>query len=335
MEKHNVDVLIVGAGMSGLMAAQVLQAQGLQVLLMDKGRSVGGRMATRRIGDGIADHGAQFFSVRTAEFGAYVKQWVEQNLLKVWNYSWMQSSLPPRNLQGYERYIAPNGMNQVAKTLASGLEILLNQQVKSLQLGQGVWQVMCLSGSTYEADSVLLTAPVPQSLALLDTGWVALTPEDRATLDDITYLPCLCGLFWVEGDSKLPESGALQRPAHDVPWIADNLKKGLQTSGRVLTLHASPEYSEKHWHLDDAAILNALETAIAPFLTLGTRILETQIKRWRYAMPAITYPEPFFQADMTPPLVFAGDAFGGPRVEGAAISGLAAGEHLARRLKGV
>lgn len=335
MEKHNVDTLIVGAGMSGLMAAQVLQAQGLSVVLIDKGRSVGGRMATRRIGDGMADHGAQFFSVRTAEFGAYVQQWVEQNLLKVWHYSWMQGSLPLRNLQGYERYIAPNGMNQVAKTLASGLEIILNEQVKSLALEQGAWQVTCLSGSVYYANSIVLTAPVPQSLALLDAGWVALTPEDRAALDDITYLPCLCGLFWVEGDSKLPESGALQRPSHEIPWIADNLKKGLQTWGRVLTLQASHEYSEKHWHLDDATILNALETALIPFLTLGTRILEAQLKRWRYAMPATTYPEPFFKADMTPPLMFAGDAFGGPRVEGAAVSGLTAGEHLARLLKGV
>ncbi|GAB4398159.1 MAG: hypothetical protein OHK0052_21090 [Anaerolineales bacterium] len=334
MEKHSIDVLIVGAGISGLMAAQVLQAQGLQVLLIDKSRSVGGRMATRRIGDGIADHGAQFFSVRTAEFRAYVQQWVEQGLLKVWYYSWMQSSLPPRNLQGYERYIAPGGMNQVAKTLSNGLNVILNQQVKALRLGQATWQVECLSGSLYEANSVLLTAPVPQSLALLDTGWVALTPEDRATLDDITYLSCLCGLFWVEGDSQLPENGALQRPTHEFPWIADNLKKGLQTSGRILTLQANPEYSEKHWHLDDVAILNELEAAVSPFLVSGTRILETQLKRWRYAMPVTTYPEPFFQADITPPLVFAGDAFGGPRVEGAAISGLAAGEHLARLLKG-
>lgn len=312
------------------MAAQVLKAQGIQALLIDKGRSVGGRMATRRIGDGIADHGAQFCSVRTAEFGSYVHQWVAQGLLKVWDYDWMQGSLPPRNLQGYERYIAPQGMNQIAKALANGLQVVLNQQVKSLQLGQGVWQVTCLSGSVYKANSILLTAPVPQSLALLDTGWVALTPEDRAVLDAITYFPCLCGLFWVEGDSNLPEHGALQRPAHEIPWIVDNLKKGLQTSGRILTLHASPEYSEKNWHLEDTVTLNAFETAIVPFLKPGTRILEAQIKRWRYAMPVTTYPEPFFQADMTPPLVFAGDAFGGPRVEGAAISGLAAGERLAR-----
>ena len=55
---------IVGAGMTGLTAAAELQKEGIEVFLLDKGKSVGGRMATRRVGDGKADHGAQFFEIR-------------------------------------------------------------------------------------------------------------------------------------------------------------------------------------------------------------------------------------------------------------------------------
>ena len=38
------DVLIIGAGMAGLSAAKVLEAQGLSVALVDKGRGLGGRL---------------------------------------------------------------------------------------------------------------------------------------------------------------------------------------------------------------------------------------------------------------------------------------------------
>ncbi|HRA66197.1 MAG TPA: NAD(P)-binding protein, partial [Caldilinea sp.] len=47
-----VDVVIVGAGLCGLMAGAVLAERGLRLVLLDKGRSVGGRLATRRIGAG-------------------------------------------------------------------------------------------------------------------------------------------------------------------------------------------------------------------------------------------------------------------------------------------
>ncbi len=81
------DVLIVGAGLSGLVAARELTKKGLNVTVLDKGRSVGGRLATRRIADGVADHGAQFFTARTNTFKAEVKQWLDAGLISV---SWLE-----------------------------------------------------------------------------------------------------------------------------------------------------------------------------------------------------------------------------------------------------
>ena len=51
---------------------------------------------------------------------------------------------------------------------------------------------------------------------------------------------------------------------------------------------------------------------------------EVQIQRWRYAKPSVAHPEPCLLAAHLPTLVFAGDAFGGAKVEGAALSGVAA-----------
>ena len=62
-------VVIVGAGLAGLMAGRTLAAAGHELVLVDKGRSPGGRLATRRIGAAALDHGAQFFTVRSGPGG--------------------------------------------------------------------------------------------------------------------------------------------------------------------------------------------------------------------------------------------------------------------------
>ena len=53
-----------------------------------------------------------------------------------------------------------------------------------------------------------------------------------------------------------------------------------------------------------------------------------QLKRWRYSIPTALHPDPFLKAGDLPPLYFGGDAFGGPRIEGAALSGMAIGKEF-------
>jgi hypothetical protein len=62
-------IAIVGAGIA---AARELRAAGREVFLFDKGRSVGGRVATRRRERWQWDHGAQFATVRDPAFAAAV-----------------------------------------------------------------------------------------------------------------------------------------------------------------------------------------------------------------------------------------------------------------------
>jgi len=47
---RTADVLVIGAGMAGLSAAAALQKAGRKTLVIDKGRRIGGRMATRSVG---------------------------------------------------------------------------------------------------------------------------------------------------------------------------------------------------------------------------------------------------------------------------------------------
>ncbi len=61
-------IAIIGAGMAGLTAARHLVADGHPVAVFDKGRGIGGRLATRRAEAGTFDHGAPI-AERGAETG--------------------------------------------------------------------------------------------------------------------------------------------------------------------------------------------------------------------------------------------------------------------------
>jgi renalase len=150
--------LIVGAGMSGLMAARVLQGAGLTVTLLDKGRGVGGRMATRRIEDGVFDHGAQFFTVRDSRFQKFVDEWLASGLVSEWS-SGFADAAGHYSPDGHPRYRGNAGMNSIAKALAQGLDVQVSTQVKRIDLNGHGWHLETEDGKGFSAQSLILTAP--------------------------------------------------------------------------------------------------------------------------------------------------------------------------------
>ena len=68
-----IPVVIVGAGIAGLACARRLVQAGVPALVLDKGRGIGGRVATRRA-DGLQfDHGAQYVTAKGEEFAAVLR----------------------------------------------------------------------------------------------------------------------------------------------------------------------------------------------------------------------------------------------------------------------
>jgi hypothetical protein len=323
-ELPTTDVLIIGAGISGLMAARILKRNGYSATLIDKGRSVGGRLATRRIGEGLADTGAQFFTVRHGEFQSFVNQWMTDDLAFVWSHGWSQGSITDTHNDGHPRYAIKGGFNALPKYLARGLECHVDTEINSLHFDGEKWiTAASTNGSRFEARALLLTPPVPQSLALLENSTIRLADADQQALAKIQYVPCLCGLFWLEGDVYLPQPGALQRTYADVPWIADNQRKGISPAARIITIHAGHAFSRAHYETSDEELISRFKAELVSFMNPAAHIREAQIKRWRYSMPTTLHTERCLTAQGLP-LVFAGDGFAEARVEGASLSGIAA-----------
>jgi len=316
-------VLVVGAGVCGLAAATRLSASGFRVTVVDKSRGVGGRMATRRIGAARVDHGAQFFTVRNQELGALVEEWLSRGVAREWCRGFRR---PP---DGHPRYVGAAGMTDLAKDLAASLDVTLSTRIDQISPSAGgAWVARSDRGAPINADAVVLTPPVPQSLTLL--GALA-DPEADMALRAISYTPTLSLLAVLDEDPGIPPPGALQLTDGPLSWVADNRAKGVSPVP-ALTAHASAQASAEWWELDFETATSALLDAARPFVgTRGPRA--TQLVRWRYAAPDVSHPDRCLVAvDTDRPVVCAGDAFGEPRVEGAFLSGLAAADAVTERL---
>lgn len=328
-----VAVLVVGAGMSGLMAARTLKARGVATQLIESGRSVGGRMATRRVGEGgVADHGAQFFTVRGADLQAHVEEWLAQERIYVWGMGWSDGSTKRTAGDGHPRYAARGGMNRLAKHLADGLDVTRNRRILAVRIAAEGWILEDSESQHYAGAGLIMTPPMPETLALLSRSALHLHDDDLAELRRIRFGPCLCGIHEIQGGVDLPLPGAVQDFQSEIYWVADNQAKGI-SSRAIVTSHANAKFSRQNWDASEADIVRELESAVTPYLRSEARIVHTQLKKWRYSVPLTTHPQPCMVARDLPPLVFAGDAFGGRgRIEGAFMSGIAAGEAMASAL---
>ncbi len=318
---------MVGAGISGLLAARELQSAGWRVVVLDKGRSVGGRMATRRVGDAKLDHGAQFFTVRSERFAELNEEWLQAGASAEWSRGFAGPDGDPGH-DGYPRYRGARGMISIPKHLARGLDVRLGEKVIKVDSSGGGWEVLCESGVRERAASLLLTAPVPQSLALAESGDFELAAEVREQLEAVSYSPCLALMAVLDGPGAIPAPGGVRIKGEPLDWVGDNRQKGVSEVPAV-TIHAGPGYSRDHFEDSEEEITANLLSLAQRWL--GSRPVETSLARWRYSWVENPYPEPCLPAHEDPPLVFCGDAFGQPKVEGAALSGLAASEALLAR----
>jgi renalase len=317
--EQTTDVLVIGAGMAGLTAAAELQRSGRRVLVIDKGRGVGGRLASRRIDGATFDHGAQFITTRDPRFAAVLEQGRQHGTIEEWCRGFTGGA------DGHARWRGSPAMSAVAKHLARELNLQLEMQVVALRRAGDRWHAETTTGRTITAGAVVLTPPVPQSLALLDAGGIVFPPEMRARLAAIQYDRCLALMAVLEGPSRIPPPGGLTPEIGPIAWMADNQLKGISAEPAV-TIHATPAFSLEHWDRDRQESGRALLDAAAPWL--GAAVRKFQVHGWRYSKPMRVEAEPCVLASPSPPLVLAGDAFAGPRVEGAALSGWAAAEVL-------
>lgn len=360
-----LDVAVIGAGIAGIICAQQLRQLGYRVVVVEKSRGLGGRIATRRVQDGYADHGARYLSDRylstpAAHLAQLIPVLCEHQILQTWTdqvYELGSDRLlyPPSPQNIYPRYTAPAGMSAIAKFLATGLDIWRSQRVEAIALtSEKTWQLTLAASrepvatpTTLAAQAVVVAIPAPQALTLLEPlGKAILAGEFLQILRTVQYHPCITAIAGYSRDrhadlaSRTPAWQAITCPKDSIlDWISlENSKRPSKSPEQpppTFVFQSSASFAQKNLEISDLPaigrqLLNYAAQVFWPWLDAPDWL---QVHRWRYALPDQFWPAPCLIAPTTPPLVCSGDWCGGMQIESALDSGLAAAAEINRQLR--
>ncbi|MBO6559691.1 MAG: FAD-dependent oxidoreductase [Nisaea sp.] len=313
--KAEPKIAIVGAGMAGLACARRLTDAGHSVILLEKSRGLGGRLASRRTEYGPIDHGARFIKPRTSQFQEFLVR------------STAKGSAAPWAVRGEAKaacYVGLPSMNGLVKPLAAGIEIRLQSRVTGIARSDRGWQLESEDGALQIGfQHVVFAVPAPQAFDLLGDLRGPFTELDEARMSPCwAYLASFEGRL--EGLDDLPEVGDRR-----IDWLArDSAKPGRKRSDERWILHANAEWSRDRLDLSWEAALAELRDVFASAVGQAPpQPLYEAAHRWRYALTERALGKPFV-SDAGGTLFACGDWCLGASAEDAFQSGTAVAEAI-------
>lgn len=305
------DVIIVGAGVTGLSLARLLHDEGHQVLVLDKSHRPGGRLSTKNVGGLHLDPGPRRMTSKDPRVQELLSRWLGTR--------WADSQDRP----GSKVWQWANTGRDIAEHWAYGLRIQRNHVTHMVNDAEGnVGVVRHGFGEPLWGRTVVLTAPIPQSQAMVAYSDYALDYE----LDEVVYRRRQVLLATMEGDGIEPDStwstdiieGIRLRPHHEGLL-------GIEAAARE-------SWSEATWD-DDSTISHGRLLLELGVLLGQARVMDTAVMRWRYSVTDHPHPEPYWRHPEQSNLWMAGDGFGAEQdrqysMERAVQSGIAVFDEL-------
>lgn len=316
-------VAVVGAGLSGLIAAHRLQDAGHTVVVFDKGRRPGGRANTREHGTYRFDHGAQFFTVRDDRICALLARWLEAGLVAPWQGTLVRvvdGRIKPA--KPATRYVGVPGMIDLALNLASTLDVRPGVRVEELERTHEGWRAIVTSGEDHGCfDHAVVAVPAPQAVPLLEA-----VPSLRDTAADVGMSPCWAVLAVFAEPLSMPFDGAFVADG-PISWMARDTSKPGRPSAETWIFHANPEWTQRQWDIPREELPTLLLEDVRDRWGSLPDVVFQRAHRWGYAL---SDPECRIGSLFDPEsgLGVCGDWCVGGRVEGALVSGIDVADRL-------
>jgi len=281
--------LVLGAGLAGLTVAAKLARAGEQVVVLEKSRGLGGRLATRRA-DGLRfDHGAPYLDAADPALAGPVAAAREAGLAADW----------PEG--GAGAVVGLPGMSALLRPLAAGVEVVHGLEAAHAERQGSGWVVRDGDGAVIARGARLVsTIPAPQAQLVL----AARTLADG--LGGVAFAPCWTLMAAFEAPLPLPD--AARTPDAPLVWAArESAKPGRADAPEAWVAQAGAAWSRETLEMDREEAAQALLALLAE--RAGTTLpapVHAAAHRWRYARAEVPLGAGCL-ADPAARLVIAGD----------------------------
>lgn len=313
---------IIGAGLAGAAAARRLRQARMPVVVVDKGRAVGGRIATRRTtlerADGTQevlrfDHGAPAVSgAPGSHFADFLEEARRDGVAAPWD-----GPADPGDTVGVP------WMRQLVARALRGIEVTCAVTAERLVPHEGRWRIAVREGEDVVADHVIVTVPAPQSLAFTLPHAPAFAEAAQSAL----YAPCWTGLLAFPEETREALAG-LSPDALQAEGVASLIHDGGKPDrgGATLVLHFGAAASREHLERGKDEMAKRVAALATDVLGLAAPLV-VMAHRWRYSR--VTRPAPLASVyDAATRIGIAGDWTEGPDAGDAFESGVRVAEAL-------
>ncbi len=328
-------IAIIGAGMAGASAASRLQQAGFTVEVFDKGRSVGGRMSSKRNNaGGYLDLGAQYFTVRDPAFQQLVATWQAQGDVAVWPftpYTYAERLTPSPDAQ--VRYVGTPSMQQPIRSLLTDIAVFLQCRIISIApQAAGCYQLIAEDGQIFtDYAAVIITTPPAQAQALLNQFpalqqqipidilqpcWAVMMAQNlNQQTEEMLSLPQFANAFNAKG---------IFGQTDDLRWLCQLQDKPMRTQqeGQIQwLLHFSTAFTRQHLAATNEQMVALAQIQLQNLLGIPIEISQSVCHRWLYATVDESQAPPGIIKSEPDRIWLAGDWCLGGRIENAWLAG--------------
>ena len=317
---QNKKIAIIGAGMSGITVAKEL-AKSNEVVVFDKSRGIGGRMATRRTPNYHFDHGAQFFTAKSDEFKELCQKAKKDNVIEKWECQLVEISDNNINTKSYvnnsQYFVAKPQMNSLCKYMGKDLNILLSKKIDAINFDKNKWSLKTLENDIFEDfDYLILAIPSHQAVNLIPGNF-----KHFDIVSNIKMSGCFTLMLGFQEDINLEFDAALVKESN-ISWISLNSSKPGRKNGYSLVVNSSNRWADENIEEELEIIKEKMITSLKEIINFDFNNIDYQnIHRWSYANAALRKGDKSL-FDKSLNLGICGDYLISGRVENAFLSGL-------------